>query len=192
MKQNLQKYQDAELLSFYQTTRQDDYLIELYKRYLPCVYGVALKYLRNIPEAQDIVMQIWEELFEKVQHHDITVFKNWLYICVRNRCLMELRKKSGHQFVELDEKFMEFCDDFHLYHKETPETNQALHDCLETLPEKQQQCVRYFYWEELSYKEIEQKSGFQQKQVKSFIQNGKRNLRLCLEQKGIKQHVKSE
>ena len=153
MNKDLHKYSDAELLSFYRRTRKPDYLIGLYERYMPLVYGVALKYLKNVPDAQDAVMQIWEELFEKVLHHDIQVFKAWLYSCVRNYCLMELRRRSGNNFVGLDEKFMEFCDDFNL---------------------------------ELSYKEIGQTSGFTLKMVKSFIQNGKRNLQLCLERKGIK------
>ena len=120
MNKDLHKYSDAELLSFYRRTRKPDYLIGLYERYMPLVYGVALKYLKNVPDAQDAVMQIWEELFEKVLHHDIQVFKAWLYSCVRNYCLMELRRRSGNNFVGLDEKFMEFCDDFNLeYSRET-------------------------------------------------------------------------
>ena len=81
MNKDLHKYSDAELLSFYRRTRKPDYLIGLYERYMPLVYGVTLKYLKNVPDAQDAVMQIWEELFEKVLHHDIQVFKAWLYSC---------------------------------------------------------------------------------------------------------------
>ena len=154
---------------------------------MPLVYGVALKYLKNVPDAQDAVMQIWEELFEKVLQHDIQVFKAWLYSCVRNYCLMELRRRSGNNFVGLDEKFMEFCDDFNLeYSRETDRQEKALQECMEALPEKQRLCIRYFFMDELSYKEIGQTSGFTLKMVKSFIQNGKRNLQLCLERKGIK------
>ena len=135
MNKDLHKYSDAELLSFYRRTRKPDYLIGLYERYMPLVYGVALKYLKNVPDAQDAVMQIWEELFEKVLHHDIQVFKAWLYSCVRNYCLMELRRRSGNNFVGLDEKFMEFCDDFNLeYSRETDRQEKALQECMEALP----------------------------------------------------------
>ena len=169
MNKDLHKYSDAELLSFYRRTRKPDYLIGLYERYMPLVYGVALKYLKNVPDAQDAVMQIWEELFEKVLHHDIQV------------------RRSGNNFVGLDEKFMEFCDDFNLeYSRETDRQEKALQECMEALPEKQRLCIRYFFMDELSYKEIGQTSGFTLKMVKSFIQNGKRNLQLCLERKGIK------
>ena len=100
---------------------------------------------------------------------------------------MELRRRSGNNFVGLDEKIMEFCDDFNLeYSRETDRQEKALQECMEALPEKQRLCIRYFFMDELSYKEIGQTSGFTLKMVKSFIQNGKRNLQLCLERKGIK------
>lgn len=180
-------YSDAELLSFYRESRKSDYLVVLYSRYTALVYGVALKYLKNIPDAEDVVMQIWEDLFEKVLNHDIQVFKSWLYACVRNYCLMELRRRSGNLCVELDEKFMEFCDDFNLNDiEEKEEHEKALQNCIQELPEKQRICVRYFFIEELSYKDIEGISGYTLKMIKSFIQNGKRNLRICLEQKGVR------
>lgn len=186
MKQNLGKYNDDVLLRLYRESRKPAYFTELYGRYTVLVYGVALKYLRNIPDAQDAVMQIWEELMEKVLLHDVQNFKAWLYTCVRNYCLMELRKQNVNPMVELDEKFMEFCDDFNLDHiREEEENESAIQDCLKRLPERQHVCVQYFFMEELSYREIVEISGFSLKMVKSFIQNGKRNLRLCLEKRGI-------
>lgn len=187
VKKEFQTYTDSELLHLYCESRQPEYLVELYGRYTTLVYGVALKYLKKTEDAKDAVMQIFEELFEKVLKHDIRIFKSWLYTCVRNYCLMELRRHSGNLFVQLDEKFMEFCDDFNPMDINEQETNEkALQDCMAALPDKQRNCIRHFYMEELSYKEIENLSGYTQKMVKSFIQNGKRNLRLCLEQKGIK------
>lgn len=184
MIRDLRIYSDSELLDLYCTSRIPDYLVELYGRYTVLVYGVALKYLKNIPDAQDAVMQIWEGLFEKVLNHDVQSFKSWLYVCVRNYCLMELRKNSACQTVELDEKVMEFCDDFNLNDVGKDEEHEkALEECLQALPKKQRVCICQFYMEERSYKEIEQICGFTLKMVKSFIQNGKRNLKLCLEQK---------
>lgn len=186
MKNRTDIYSDTELLAFYRTSKKADYLVALYSRYTALVYGVALKYLKDAGEAEDAVMQIWEDLFEKVLKHDIQSFKPWLYTCVRNYCLLEIRKRSGNLRMELDEKFMEFCDDFNLNDiEETERREKALTDCMEALPEKQRICVRHFFMEELSYKDIEKVSGYTQKMVKSFIQNGKRNLRLCLEEKGV-------
>lgn len=185
VKKRVLTYSDEELLRLYRESMEPEYLVELYRRYTVLVYGVALKYLKNIPEAEDAVMLIWEGLFDKVLNHDIQVFKPWLYTCVRNYCLMELRKKSANISVKLDEKFMEFCDDFHPI-DETEEHDETLKECLKALPEKQQLCISYFYMEERSYKEIEQISGLTLKLIKSCIQNGRRNLRLCLEKKGMR------
>lgn len=187
MRLKLKTYSDKELLEEYCKSHREDLLVELYSRYLSLVYGVALKYLKSIPDAQDAVMQIWEELFEKVLKQEIRVFKSWLYVCVRNYCLMELRRKTGNLSLQLDEKFMEFCDDFNPMDEEfSQRKEEVLNECLNALPEKQRLCIQYFYMEEYTYKEIEQTVGFSLKMVKSCVQNGKRNLRICLEQKGIR------
>lgn len=178
---------DEELARKYSTSGDLVYLVEVYKRYMPLVYGVALKYLKRPEDAQDVVMQLFEELAKKVKETKIESFKAWLYTCVRNYCLMELRKRSRNLSVSLDDTFMEFCDDFHLtVIGEDDQQGRALRECIESLPDKQRISVNYFFLDELSYKEVEERTGFSLKMIKSFIQNGKRNLRLCLERKGIK------
>lgn len=160
--------------------------MELYGRYVPLVYGVALKYLKNVEDARDMVMQVYEELGGRLLQHEVKVFKGWLYVCVRNDCLAELRRRKGSFLVELDEKFMDFCDDFHLDDKrEMEEREERLRECLKALPERQRMCVERFFMEEFSYQDIVERLGFSLKMVKSFIQNGKRNLKLCLERKGV-------
>lgn len=177
---------DEELLKRYCDSGDLVYFVEAYKRYMPLMYGVALKYLKRPEDAQDAVMQLFEELIVKVKAVEIQSFKAWLYTCIRNNCLMEIRKKSKNLSISLDDSFMEFCDDFHLtIAGENEEREKALQDCIEALPEKQRISVNYFFLQELSYKEVEERTGFSLKNVKSFIQNGKRNLKLCLEHKGI-------
>ena len=177
---------DEELLKRYCDSGDLVYFVEAYKRYMPLMYGVALKYLKRPEDAQDAVMQLFEELIVKVKAVEIQSFKAWLYTCIRNNCLMEIRKKSKNLSISLDDSFMEFCDDFHLtITGENEEREKALQDCIEALPEKQRISVNYFFLQELSYKEVEERTGFSLKNVKSFIQNGKRNLKLCLEHKGI-------
>lgn len=186
VKRNLKAYSDRELLAFYCSEQSEEFLVELYGRYTALVYGVALKYLNSVEDAEDVVMQIWEVLCEKVLQHDIKSFHSWLYVCVRNFCLMELRKRSDVKMVELDETFMEFPDELNLMDRYIAEKNdKALEECMGKLPEKQQMCVRRFFIEERSYKEIGELSGFNLKLVKSCVQNGKRNLKLCLERKGV-------
>ena len=186
MKRTYDKIGDEELLQYYRKRGEVVYLAAVYKRYISLVYGIALKYLKRPEDAQDAVMQLFEELVEKVKKHEINHFKSWLYTCTRNYCLMELRKKRRDLSVSLDDAVMEFCVEFHPYGEEEQEQRaEALQKCLEALPEKQRISVNCFFLEELSYKEVEERTGFTLKMVKSFIQNGKRNLKLCLEQKGV-------
>lgn len=178
---------DEELLRQYRQSHKPECLVELYGRYMPLVYGVALKYLKHVEDAQDMVMQVYEGLGDKLLQHEVKVFKGWLYTCVRNECLAELRKRKGNFLVKLDETFMDFCDDFHLDDiRETEEKEGQLQECLKALPERQRMCVERFFMEEFSYQDIVEKLGFSLKMVKSFIQNGKRNLKLCLERRGIR------
>ena len=177
---------DEELLKRYCDSGELVYFVEAYKRYMPLMYGVALKYLKRPEDAQDAVMQLFEELVVKIKEVEIQSFKAWLYTCIRNNCLMEIRKRSKNLSVSLDDSFMEFCDDFHLtVVSESENREESLRECVESLPEKQRISVKYFFFNELSYKEVEERTGFSLKMVKSFIQNGKRNLKLCLERKGV-------
>ena len=186
MKPEQENLTDEELLKRYCDSGELVYFVEAYKRYMPLVYGVALKYLQRPEDAQDAVMQLFEELVVKIKEVEIQSFKAWLYTCIRNNCLMEIRKRSKNLSVSLDDSFMEFCDDFHLtVVSESENREESLRECVESLPEKQRISVKYFFFDELSYKEVEERTGFSLKMVKSFIQNGKRNLKLCLERKGV-------
>ena len=186
MKPEQENLTDEELLKRYCDSGELVYFVEAYKRYMPLVYGVALKYLKRPEDAQDAVMQLFEELVVKIKEVEIQSFKAWLYTCIRNNCLMEIRKRSKNLSVSLDDSFMEFCDDFHLtVVSESENREESLRECVESLPEKQRISVKYFFLDELSYKEVEERTGFSSKMVKSFIQNGKRNLKLCLERKGV-------
>ena len=186
MKPEQENLTDEELLKRYCDSGELVYFVEAYKRYMPLVYGVALKYLKRPEDAQDAVMQLFEELVVKIKEVEIQSFKAWLYTCIRNNCLMEIRKRSKNLSVSLDDSFMEFCDDFHLtVVSESENREESLRECVESLPEKQRISVKYFFFNELSYKEVEERTGFSSKMVKSFIQNGKRNLKLCLERKGV-------
>ena len=186
MKPEQENLTDEELLKRYCDSGDLVYFVEAYKRYMPLMYGVALKYLKRPEDAQDAVMQLFEELIVKVKAVEIQSFKAWLYTCIRNNCLMEIRKRSKNLSVSLDDSFMEFCDDFHLtVVSESENREESLRECVESLPEKQRISVKYFFFDELSYKEVEERTGFSLKMVKSFIQNGKRNLKLCLERKGV-------
>jgi RNA polymerase sigma-70 factor (ECF subfamily) len=177
---------DAELILLYKQNGDLEILAQLYQRYTSLVFGVCLKYLVNKEDAKDAVMNIFEKLIESLQKHDVQNFKSWLHVTSRNHCLMELRKLKSNQINGTYQKngidHMEIGLSMH--HKdEDPIVNdlQLMNDCIEKLPINQKTCIQLFFLEEKSYKEVSVNSGYEINKVKSYIQNGRRNLKNCIE-----------
>jgi len=175
------QWSDAELLKQFKETADQEVLGQLYSRYIPLVYGLCLKYLQQIEDAEDAVINLYEELSLKVQRYQIDNFKTWMYSTAKNHCLQILRKEKNKYFEEMDMQNMESDDFEHLIDVEDDkEKEDALYYCLEKLSEEQRQCIMLFFFESFSYADIVEKNGFELNKVKSYIQNGKRNLKTCI------------
>lgn len=160
---------------------------ELYTRHMPLVYGLCLKYLGRAADAEDATMELFEELVDKVARHRIRNFRTWLWSVARNHCLQRLRREKRSVRVDFDDRFMESAPLVHLLSESTDEAALAeLGRCMEKLPERQREAVEMFFMEHRSYADIADATLGEVKGVKSYIQNGKRNLRLCLEKQGIR------
>lgn len=154
---------------------------ELYRRYIPMVYGLCLKYLGNENDAQDAVMDLFEEVSQKIKQYDIQNFHTWLYSVAKNHCLLRLRKVKQSFFVNIDDTIMENGDFFTLLDKEkSSEEESALMLCMNELGVEQRKSIEYFYYENKSYADIVSITGYTLEKVKSYIQNGKRNLKNCI------------
>ena len=176
---------DQQLIALYKQGSDLAVLGELYGRYMSMVYGVCLKYLKDREESRDAVMQIFEKLVTGLRDHEVTHFKSWLYVSARNYCLMQLRSAKGKHFEEISPSLME--SDTVLHPDEGPEMEanlSKLEKCIDTLADEQKHCVQLFYLQQKCYKEIVQLTGYDDNKVKSYIQNGKRNLKICMEQRG--------
>jgi len=159
---------------------------ELFKRYTDFVFLVSMKYLKNEERSKDAVMQIFEKLFTDLLKHKIENFKPWLHMVVRNHCLGLLRKDQSRQknenSIKVEFDFMESDEDEHLIiEKEHENSINNLEKALKQLKSEQKECVELFYLQEKSYIEITELTGYPVKKVKSYIQNGKRNLKLIME-----------
>jgi len=177
---------DAQLLELFLKTARSEYLGDLYNRYIPLVYGLCLKYLKDADSAQDAVMQIFEVILEKAARHEIREFCTWLYSVSKNHCLQLLRKNKREIPTDFSGMVMESNDTVHLFDKQEGERKlTALERCMEQLPLPQRESVRLFFLEEKSYAEVAEATAYNIKSVKSYIQNGKRNLKICIEKQGI-------
>ncbi|MDH6354349.1 RNA polymerase sigma-70 factor (ECF subfamily) [Dysgonomonas sp. PH5-45] len=173
---------DEELLAKYRDTSDAEYFGQLYNRYIPLIYGVCLKYLQNEDRAQDAVMEIFEYLQPRIGGYEIKVFRTWLYSVVKNHCFHVLKENKRELAVDFDSNLMESDAVLTLFSEETgDERENALNRCIELLPEPQRIAVHKFFFEDMSYAEIVDSTGYQLKSVKSYIQNGKRNLKNCIE-----------
>ena len=177
---------DAELLELFLQTDRSEYLGDLYNRYIPLVYGLCLKYLKDTDASEDAVMQIFEILLNKVGRFEIKEFRTWLYSVAKNHCLQLLRKTKREMATDFGSVVMESGDDSHLFDREEGEMRlSALEKCMEQLPVPQRESVRLFFLEEKSYADIAEITSYHLKSVKSYIQNGKRNLKICIEKQGV-------
>lgn len=174
---------DEELLKRLQETGESTYFEQLYERYIPMIYGLCLKYLQNAERSQDAVMDIYESLISKAAGYEITIFKNWLYSVVKNHCFHVLRQNKKEITVDFDSNLMESEDIITLLDDERANDDReaALNKCIEQLPEPQRISVCKFFLEDKSYSDIVDETGYHLKSVKSYIQNGKRNLKICIE-----------
>ena len=177
---------DTELVFAYRQSGDLTVLGELYQRYMELVYGVCLKYLKEPEQAQDAVMQIFEELVLKLKKHEVENFRGWLHQVAKNHCLMQLRTPKNLKTVELPSLLMQNEEDVHLNGVMEKEENfQRLEKCIASLSDDQRMMIKLFYLEGKCYNEIVEITGHEWNHVRSLIQNGRRNLKLCMEKSGL-------
>jgi len=185
-----QKKTDEELIAEFSSTGSLEVLGELYSIYMHLVYGVCLKYLKGRDESKDAVMQIFEKIITEIPGHRIENFRGWLYVVTRNYCLMQLRSAKSEQerFIEWSKEFTVFMENsttLHPIDEDGSKMEADLADCIKRLKNEQSECIRLFYFENRCYNDIAGSLKIDEKKVKSHLQNAKRNLKICLEEKNV-------
>ncbi|MCS7004232.1 MAG: sigma-70 family RNA polymerase sigma factor [Cytophagales bacterium] len=182
---------DEEILETYKKSHDKALLDELFRRYIPLAFGVCMNRLRDEDDAKDAVIQVFEKLLDQIDTLEVKNFPAWLYRVTSNFCLMELRKKKVVQQnrVEIEFSSPELVENYHEIHLTDEESSenryQEVDRALEELSTEQRTCIELFYVQEKSYQEIATLTGYTPKQVKSYIQNGRRRLKKLLGQKSI-------
>lgn len=178
---------DAELLLQYKTANDMEALGELFNRHMELVYGVCLKYVKEPEEAKDCVINIFEELTTKLKKYEVENFRGWLYQLAKNHCLMKLRGNKKLP-VMVDPAFVYLTEDNHLDDIMQKEMKlSSMKYCIEQLPGEQKAVIQLFYLEEKCYKEIAETTNTDVTKVRSYIQNGRRNLKICMEKNAFEQ-----
>lgn len=171
---------DEELLKQFRLTGDNHILGVLLQRYTILLLGVAMKYLKDKVQAQDAVQQVFLKTLTSLPKGEIQNFKGWLYILMRNHCFQLLRDRS---FNAGDETLSYLPEEERLNEKELIEKEHTLdqmQEALQELNEEQKTTVTLFYLKKMSYQQIMEQTGLSFMQVKSYIQNGKRNLKQLL------------
>jgi len=157
----------------------------LLQRYTLLLLGVCMKYLKNEEEAKDSVQQIFLKVIQELKKYKVEYFKSWIYMVAKNHCLMKLREKQGKTVTEITDRIAAVpgveTDQQALIQNDL--TLDLMEEALKQMNPEQQQCVTLFYLQKKSYQEISDKTGYSMLQVKSYIQNGKRNLKILVEKK---------
>ena len=166
---------------------------DLYERYMDLVYGVCLKYLKQPENAQDSVINIFEELVVKLPKHEVENFKGWLYTLAKNHCLMRLRSEKKAITVNFDVELVQSGENVHLNGELEKEENfRKLDYCLGQLQQEQRTVIELFYLQGKCYNEISATTGLEWNRVRSFIQNGRRNLKICMESQKTKAIIEND
>lgn len=184
---------DEELILRYKQSGDQNLVGELYQRYMDLVYGVCLKYLKQAENAQDSVIAIYEELTGKLLKHEVENFKAWLYTLAKNHCLMRLRSEKKNQTVNFDVELVQSEENVHLNGELDKEENfRKLDYCIGQLQSDQKRTIELFYLQGKCYNEIAEMTGLEWNKVRSFIQNGRRNLKICMESEKAKSLVEND
>ena len=185
----LAKLPDNELIERFRYSHDNQYVGELYTRYAHLVLGLCIKYFEDVDMAKDATMSIFELLLHELKRHHIDHFKSWLYTVSKNYCLQELRKKKSRNKKE--DLFKDFLQDtmeseLDMHPKEQKELLLLkMESLIPTLKYNQRLCLKMFYLEGKSYADISHELNFSLKEVKSHIQNGKRNLKIKMQEDDV-------
>lgn len=187
MKLSYSNKSDSELIEKYKSSQNPIHLATLFERYYHLVYGTCLKYVGQPDDARDVCMEIYELLSTKLLEHEITYYKSWLYRVTYNQSIQFLRRKNKTNEILKEYRLdQEENMEFNLFNH--PTINQELlvihlENCMANLKEEQNRSLKLFYFDQKCYNEIVSITGYALKKVKSYIQNGKRNLKKCIESK---------
>ncbi len=182
-KSGYSSFSDSELVEEYKKTGDKVVVGELYKRYTHLVLGLCIHFYNDRDEAEDAVLMIFEKLFENLKHHEVNTFKAWLITIAKNHCLNDIRLKENRKKLEPDYQYyikQNNPQDEENNDDEADMMLKRLEKSMLELNDFQKRCIELYYLKNKTYAQIVELTGYSMKEVKSYLQNGKRNLKLLM------------
>ena len=184
---------DEELLKNYKQTGNKDVFADLFKKHVTVVYGTCLFYLQDKEEAQDATMQLFEKLLLDINNREIDNFKGWLSFVVRNHCISLIRKqksqtKNAKSYYDFEYQEPNLEKEEAISRVGDEQLLEQMKNSLPKLKQAQRVCVELFYLKNKSYQDIANETSYTLNEIKSYIQNGKRNLKLLIEEQSRQKH----
>lgn len=176
---------DQKLIRAYKDNANKQALGRLFKAYMSLIFGLCMKYLKHTADSEDAVMGIYELIAEKLKTQRIDNFKSWIYVVSKNYCLDKLRKDKRDLTKQKEVYHMQSGVNLHPDEVNEDERRfNLLQQCMDQLPELQKRMIDLFYYQKISYQEITEQEQISWNQVRSNIQNGRRNLKKCIDSNG--------
>jgi len=189
----LRKYtqlSDEQIVEKYQSGHDVYYAALLFERYNEMTVSLALSYLKNETDAEDAVMESFEIMVTDLKKAEVKNFGGWYYSVVRNHLLKVKRKRERYSSVDLIEGYHDSAGEDakfeSIFNDDQTDGDRLIDETLKELKPMQAKCLQLFYLDGKSYKEIVSELKISEKEVKSHVQNGKRKMKIILENKNVK------
>lgn len=168
---------ETELVTELLARRDGRIFEELYRRSRRKIFGVCFNLLGEAAAAEDACHDAYIRAWEKLDSLRGSDFTAWVRRIAANRCYDELRRRRPD---ELDENHPEPATDHRIDRSviARQELDRAI-DVIASLEEHQRRVFLLRHIDHHSYEEISEATGFDAKQVKSYLQNARRNFHLA-------------
>lgn len=154
----------------------------LYRKYAQGMFCVAMRFVKNEADAEDLTQEAFIKAFRKIDHYKGEVtFGAWLKRIVVNRCIDFLKARRQH-FVELEENRLQVAE------TETWEVESTLgvedvKAAIEELPENYRYVVQLYLVEGYDHSEISEILQLRENTCRTRLMRGKGYLRELLKDK---------
>lgn len=164
--------------------------LELYNKYCDGMYVVAVRFVKDSMEAEDIVQEAFIKAFSKLEQYKGEVtFGAWLKRIVINKCIDTLKSRK-EELTQLDEVHLKVVDtnDDDEWSVDDAITLEEVKEAISSLPDKYRYVLMLYLMEGYDHQEISQILNISEVASRTQLSRGKAKLKdqLILLQNGTR------